>query len=125
MQIAAVDVSTSTGEMVLKDIKLTPQAKSWEQASVVYDIASPLIQITGFDNIDYFKDKTIAVKDFFVEAPQIKVMKTKIDGGDNKKKALSPGKSSFLTKLSVDNLSVTDPNFTYIGMSRDNTTDSV
>lgn len=119
LQIAAADVSTSTGEMVLKDIKLIPQAKSWKEASVVYDIALPLIRITGFDNIDYFKDKTIAVKDFFVEAPQIKVMKTKIDGGDNKKKALSPEKSSFLTKLSVDNLSITDPNFIYLGKEED------
>lgn len=116
LQVKKADVSTRTGIMRLEDVKLTPQEKTWKQApATFYEINTPLISATGFDNNDYIKNKILTIKDFQIESPQIRMVKTRASlHKDDTKDKSSSGILFLLTNLSVNNISLNKAKVIYL-----------
>ncbi|NDV96980.1 hypothetical protein D0T84_19010 [Dysgonomonas sp. 521] len=114
LQVSNADVSTRSGKMILEGVRLIPQDKTWKQApSTYYEINTPLIRATGFNNDTYDKKKILAVSDFVIKSPQIRVIKTK-DAQAKAKDSAPSGITSLLTGLVAENVSLDDAKVIYL-----------
>lgn len=115
LQIKKADISTLSGRITLAGLKLTPQTETWAKTPDSYiDFSSPFINISGFNNETYIKNKNVAFKSLSIESPQIKI--TKVRDSEKNKKGNSSDKDilSLVKGLIVNNVNITNIDAGYV-----------
>lgn len=116
LQMERGSLSSFGGNLTLRNIKLTPQIKEGDKAEDVFvDLSIPLIQITGFDDVAYIRNKDLKVALLKIESPQIRVVNNEkpeqnINGDNLSQKDLS----ALFNTLATKEINISDADISYI-----------
>jgi len=121
LQIKDANISTLTGLLLLRDVKLIPQENIWDKApATYYDIDIPLIRVKGFDNDSYLNKEKAKIKSLEVNSPRIQIIKTANSPVNKDDKTSSGNAISVIKSLVADNIDIKNVQVSYIDrVSRD------
>lgn len=121
LQIKDANISTLTGLLLLRDVKLIPQENIWDKApATYYDIDIPLIRVKGFDNDSYLNKEKAKIKSLEVNSPRIQIIKTANSPVNKDDKTSSGNAISVIKSLEANNIDIKNVQVSYIDrVSRD------
>ncbi|MDR1715931.1 MAG: hypothetical protein LBS20_08795 [Prevotella sp.] len=121
LQIKDANISTLTGLLLLRDVKLIPQENIWDKApATYYDIDIPLIRVKGFDNDSYLNKEKAKIKSLEVNSPWIQIIKTANSPVNKDDKTSSGNAISVIKSLEANNIDIKNVQVSYIDrVSRD------
>lgn len=121
LQIKDANISTLTGLLLLRDVKLIPQENTWDKApATYYDIDIPLIRVKGFDNDSYLNKEKAKIKSLEVNSPRIQIIKTANSPVNKDDKTSSGNAISVIKSLEANNIDIKNVQVSYIDrVSRD------
>lgn len=121
LKIKDTNISTLTGLLLLRDVKLIPQENTWDKApATYYDIDIPLIRVKGFDNDSYLNKEKAKIKSLEINSPRIQIIKTANSAINKDNETSSDKTTSAIKSLVADNIDLKNVQVSYINrVSRD------
>lgn len=118
LKIKNTNISTLTGLLLLQNVQLIPQKKSWvKPPDTYYSINVPLLKITGFNNDSFIDNEIVKVKSLTLNSPQIEIIKTSHSTKNNGSRDISHNELfSRIKSLTIDTVDIKKVSLDYFDL---------
>jgi len=109
LKIGNADVSTLAGRIKFNDVRLIPQTETWKKAPDSYlSIATPLIEMKGFDNDVYMSKENVKIKSFQISSPDISIVKLRNTSDLHTSDSVNQSILSLLKNIYIDSVKISN-----------------